>query len=281
MYEVIFLLALAFLYITFAVFQDIKTKEIFNWISFSLIIFALTFRFFYSIFEGDNFTFFYMGLIGFGIFFLLGNLLYYSRVFAGGDAKIMIALGAILPISPDIFQNLKIFFSFFIIFLLAGFLYTLITSAFLFVKNFNSFKKEFSKQFKKTKTLICTLTFLSLIFLILGFLWNLFFVLGLLLFITSYLYIYSKSIDEACMIKKVKAKDLEEGDWLYSDLRIGKKVIKATWDGLTEKDIREIRKSHKEVRIRDGIPFSPVFWISFMLISLLIFFNINLWNPFW
>ncbi len=281
MYEVIFLFVLAFLYILFAVVQDIKTKEIFNWISFSLIIFALTFRFFYSVLEGDNFTFFYMGLIGLGIFFLLGNLLYYSRVFAGGDAKLMIALGTILPIYPDIFQNLEIFFSFFVVFLLAGFFYTLITSAFLFIKNFDLFKKEVSKQFKKTKIIIGALTFLSIILLLLGFLWNLFFILGVLLFITSYLYIYSKSIDEACMIKKVKAKDLEEGDWLYSDIRVGNKVIKATWDGLSERDIREIRKKKREVKIRDGIPFSPVFLISLIIISLLILFNINLWNPFW
>jgi Flp pilus assembly protein protease CpaA len=61
MYEVIFLWILALVYIVFAVVQDAKTKEIANWITFSLIIFALGFRFFYSLFQGDGFVFFYNG----------------------------------------------------------------------------------------------------------------------------------------------------------------------------------------------------------------------------
>ncbi len=113
MYEVIFLWALALIYIIFAVIQDIKTKEIANWINFSLIAFSLGFRFFYSLFNGIDFSFFYNGLIGLGIFFVIGNILYYSKVFAGGDAKLMISLGAILPISSVITSILQGFFNFF------------------------------------------------------------------------------------------------------------------------------------------------------------------------
>lgn len=281
MYEVIFLLVLAFVHIMFAVMQDIKTREICNWISFSLIIFALGFRFLYSLFEGDGFVFFYMGLIGLGIFFLLGNLFYYGRVFAGGDAKLMIALGTILPIYPNIFLNLRFFFNFLLIFLFVGFVYTLSASIVLFIKNFKTFKKEFSKQFKKTKKAMMIMTIVSILFLLLGFLYDLFFILGLLTFFISYLYLYSKSIDEACMVKRIQTKRLTEGDWLYSDLKIGKRWIKATWDGLTDKDIREIRKKYHEVKIRQGIPFSPVFLISLIILVLFTFFNIQLWNPFW
>ena len=49
----------------------------------------------------DSFNFFYQGLIGLGIFFVLGNAFYYGRFFAGGDAKLMISLGAILPLSTS------------------------------------------------------------------------------------------------------------------------------------------------------------------------------------
>jgi len=49
------------------------------------------------LFSEAGFGFFYQGLIGLGIFFVLGNALYYGRMFAGGDAKLMIALGAVLP----------------------------------------------------------------------------------------------------------------------------------------------------------------------------------------
>jgi Flp pilus assembly protein protease CpaA len=76
MIEVIFLLSLAFIWIVFAVIQDLKSKEIANWLNFSLIIFALGFRFFYPFFNGNNtlqgFSFFYQGLLGLGIFFISG-----------------------------------------------------------------------------------------------------------------------------------------------------------------------------------------------------------------
>lgn len=281
MYEMIFLWLLALGYIFFAIIQDIKTREIADWISFSLIIFALGFRFFYSLFQGQDFTFFYNGLIGLGIFLILGNLFYYGRIFAGGDAKLMISLGTILPYYPDFFSNIPIFFNFLLIFLFIGFVYILVASAILCLKNFKSFKREFLKQLKKYKKLMFITVFISLIFLFLGFVEILFFVLGILIFSTSYLYIYSKSVDEACMIKRIKTKNLREGDWLYSDLKIGRKKLKATWGGVTQKDIKEIAKRYKEIKIREGVPFSPVFLISFLIFITLIIFNVKLWNPFW
>ncbi|MBI2056754.1 hypothetical protein HYT91_00690 [Candidatus Pacearchaeota archaeon] len=52
MFHIIFLVALALVWMIFAVVQDLKKREIANWVNFSLIIFALGFRFFYSLFNG-------------------------------------------------------------------------------------------------------------------------------------------------------------------------------------------------------------------------------------
>ena len=105
MFEIIFLIALAIVWMSFGSIQDLKQREISNWLNFSLIIFALAFRFFYSLFNSENFLFFYQGLIGLGIFFVIGNLFYYSRLFAGGDAKLMISLGTILGFSNSFFEK--------------------------------------------------------------------------------------------------------------------------------------------------------------------------------
>jgi len=280
MYEVIFLWILALAYITFAVVQDIRTREIANWISFSLIVFALGFRFFYSLFQGDNFSFFYNGAIGLGIFLVLGNILYYGKVFAGGDAKLMIALGTILPSSPQILSNFKIFLNFIAIFLFIGFFYILLSSGVLCLKHFKAFRKEFSEQLRKNKTAMLLMVLFSILLLCLGFLENLFLILGALIFFSSYLYLYSKAVDEACMIKKIKSKYLREGDWLYSDLRLKDRKLKAKWEGVSSKDIEEIKKKYKEVKIRQGIAFSPVFLISFIMFVILTLLNVKLWNPF-
>jgi len=278
MFEVIFLISLALVLIIFAVLQDLKKREIANWISFSLIIFALGFRFFYSLFGDIGFQFFYQGLIGLAIFFALGNILYYGRMFAGGDAKLFYTLGVILPFSTDFFINLNIFILFFILFLFSGAAYGLVTTNFLMIKNFKKFKKEFSRQFKLNKKLFILATFLALLFIIFGFANSFMAYFGILVFILPYLYLSAKAVDEVCMVKKILPKKLTEGDWLYKDVKVGSKIIKKNWDGLNNKEITLLQKK-KFVLIRQGIAFSPVFLISFLILVYLWFSG--LWNSFW
>ena len=269
MLEVMFLAVLGLVWIGFASIQDLKKTEIANWLSFSLVIFALGFRFFWSLFEAKSFMFFYQGLIGLGIFFIIGNLLYYGRMFAGGDAKLMIALGAVLPFSSAFFINLKIFVWFFILFLFVGAFYGIIWSLFLMSKNFKNFKKEFAKKFKENRKFIFLIMFWGLVFMISGVIDILFFTLGIMLFILPIFYLYAKAVDEACMIREVKGKDLMEGDWLYEDVKIGGKIIKKNWEGLSKDEIKLLR--NKIVKIRHGIPFIPVFLISFILLLIVWF----------
>ena len=134
--------------IVFATVQDLKTTIVYNWISYGLIVFALGFRFFYSLFSGGDFLFFYQGLIGLGIFWGLSNVFYYGKLFAGGDSRIFMALGAVLPIYYSLTSNLKIFGLFILLFLLAGGIYGLIFTVYFGVKNFSKFRKDFSLKFK-------------------------------------------------------------------------------------------------------------------------------------
>ena len=265
MNEVIFLFVLALVWIVFASVQDLKKREVANWLNFSLIIFALGFRFFYCLFSEAGFSFLYQGLIGLGIFFVLGNLFYYCRLFAGGDAKLLIALGAVLPFSTEFFTNVKIFMWFFLIFLFIGAVYGFIWSLVLMSWNFKNFKKEFGKRFKKNKSLFLFVLFLALIIMGLGFVFNLFFYLGICIFVFPYFYLFAKSVDEVCMIKNIRTKDLVEGDWLYKNVKVGKQIVKARWEGLSKKEIKLLKKK-RFVKVRQGIPFVPVFLISFIVL---------------
>jgi Flp pilus assembly protein protease CpaA len=249
---------------TFAVVQDLRKREIANWLNFSLIVFALSFRLFYSIFVQDGFNFFFQGVIGFGIFFLLGNLLYKVKMFAGGDAKLMMALGAVLPIYPLLVSNLKFFSIFFFIFLFSGALYSLFGSLWIASRETTKFKKEFKKQFNLNKRAIYFSLFIAIIFSFLAYIEYMILFFAILIFVSPYLYIYAKAVDEACMVKSVKTKELTEGDWLYRDVRVGRKIIKANWDGLTREQIKQIRKHYASIKVRYGIPFSPAFLISFL-----------------
>ena len=278
MFEIYFLITIAIIWMIFAAVQDIKKREIANWLNFSLIIFALSFRFFYSFFS-ESFGFFYQGLIGLGIFFILGNILYYIRFFAGGDAKLMIALGTILPFSESFSSNLWIFSVFLLVFLFTGAIYTIFSSVFFSMKNLKEFKKEFNKQLTRNKKLIYPVLILGLAIMVFGFLDNIFLVLGILIFILPYIYVYAKAVDESCMVKEIRTSQLTEGDWLYKDVKVGKKIIKARWDGLKKEEINQIRKKYRTVLIKYGLPFSPVFLISFLI--LLYLWKMGLWNPLW
>ncbi len=276
MIEVIFLVVLAGIWILFASVSDLKKREVANWLSFSLIIFAMGFRFFYSLFFSDglsfeNFQFFYQGLIGLGIFFILGNAFYYGRVFAGGDAKLLIALGAILPFYNNLFDNLIVFATFLILFLFSGMIYGLLWSLFLCLRHFNDFKKSYKKLFLKYKKIFYVSLIIGLLFILTGFLEVIFFSYGLFLIIIPLLYFYAKAIDEASMIKEVEVSDLTEGDWLYKEIKLGNKKLKPNWEGLNKKDIEQIKKEYKMVKIRQGIPYIPVFLISFFILIILFF----------
>ncbi len=266
MIEIIFLIVLALIWMVFASAQDLRKREVSDWLNFSLIIFALGFRFFYCLFSAESFAFFYQGLIGLGIFFILGNMLYYGRMFAGGDAKLMIALGAVLPFSENLLTNLNIFVLFFFIFLFVGALYSLVISITLTLKNFKKFKNEFYKILKKNKRLFYLPMIFGLILMVSGFVQSLLFIIGILIFILPYFYFYAKAVDEVCMVKKLKTSNLTEGDWLYNNVRVGRKLIKKSWDGLSKEEIKLLQKKHKVILIRQGIPFTPVFLISFLVL---------------
>jgi len=281
MFEQIFLVVLGLIWIIFATIEDIRTREILTWLNFSLIIFALGFRFFFSLFSLGSFQFFYQGLIGLGIFFVIGNLLYYGKMFAGGDYRLFLALGAILPSSISTLSNIKILFGFVLLFLVCGAIYGIIVSFYLGIKYFNNLKKEFLKQLNEKKKFMYLMLFLALMFLIGSFFIESLFAISVFIFIMPYFYLYVKAVDEACMIKNVKVKNITIGDWLYKDIFVGKRKIKATWDGLTKEDIKIIKQGKEKVLLRYGIQFGPVFLVSFVLLEfVLIFMKLVLFRGF-
>jgi Flp pilus assembly protein protease CpaA len=281
MIGVILLFVLAGIWLVVASLQDLKKREIDNWISFSLIVFALGIRFFYSLFygldAGEGFGFFYQGLIGLGIFFVLGNLFYSMHLFAGGDGKLLIALGAVLPVSLNFYFNLKILGIFVFLFLFVGGIYGMFWSFVLFLNNFNKFKKRFFVLSKKSKSFVFIGILFSILFFIVSFVFefSLLFLIGILVLVSPLLLIYAKAVEDVCMVKKMDVADLTEGDWLVKNLKIGKKIIKANWEGLSKTEISLIRKKLKFIYIKQGIPFVPSFLISFLIWVFVVFYFFN------
>ncbi|MEK6884043.1 MAG: A24 family peptidase, partial [Nanoarchaeota archaeon] len=205
------LIILALVWLVFATIQDVKTREVADWLNFSLIIFALCFRFFYSLFS-TSWWFFIYGVVGLIVFVLIGNLFYYSRIFAGGDAKLLMALGVVLPFGGTFMSNLLIFSVFLFLFLLCGGLYGVFYSFVLISTDFNKFRQEFYKIFKEKKNFIYISLFAAILLIIFGFWVKMIAILALVVFVLPYLFIMAKSVEEVFMIKKINVKNLREGD---------------------------------------------------------------------
>ncbi len=259
-----FLIAIGIIWIIGAVVQDLRRREVDNIWNFSLIGIALAYRLAVSVFSG-NYWFVINGFLGFGIFLLLGNLFYYSRLFAGGDAKLIIALGTILPMSYDWIANFKIFGMFVFVFMLGGSVYSLLYSCFLVAENFSGFNLQFMKYFKKNFRWFIGVLVFSLVWAIFSFFIGFaeLMLISLVVLLFPVLLVFSKSVEESCLIKTLDSKNVTEGDWLYQDVRIGNKVIKPNWEGISGEELRLIRKTDKKILVKYGIPFTPSFLIGF------------------
>lgn len=278
MEEYYFLFIIGLVWTLFASIQDLRTREVSNWLNFSLIAIGLSYRGFYSLFVHDA-TFFLHGLAGFAVFFVFAYALYYARAFAGGDAKLLMGYGTLLPyhsfvtIVPHALVFLLLLFS-------IGSVYSLIYSAGIVSRNNRQFRREFLKRVDTHAFLLRV----SLVFLFASLVYAFFEPLAFALafaFCLPLLWVYAQSLD-ACMVRRLSASQLTEGDWILADIRVAKgKIVKKTVHGLSQRDIALLRKYRKSILVKEGIPFVPVFLISFVvMVSVFLFLGQDLLSLF-
>ena len=267
--------------LTIASFQDLKRREVDNWLNLLILFSGAAFIVFEALFS-QNPEVIFLGIFSFLVMFLLCNLFYYMRIFAGGDAKLLFALFAVF-VSASFFSTIYNILGFVFFLFLAGGIYGLGWSCVLFFSNYNDCVDEMKRRFKDFKLLLIVGAILLFSGIIIW-LSNLgvgyyCFLIGMLLLIGGFLMLFAKSIEDKSMIKKLKAEDLRPGDWLYEDVSIGKNKIKADWQGLSEEEINMLRRSKKKVKIKQGIPFVPSFLIAyiiwFFIIDIFPFFDIK------
>jgi len=275
----LFLIFIGLVWLVISVIQDFRKREVANWWSFSLIIFILCFRAFTSVQTGD-YWYFLWGIIGLAVGFILANILYYARLFAGGDFKLLFALGVLLPMALDWKMNLIIFIAFILFFILMGSIYGLVYSIILGITYRKRFALEFKKQLKENlKLSLSIMIFSVLIFLVFLFMnFAVGEILSVVLFISPILLVCAKAIEESCMIKFVRVKDLTVGDWIVDNIRVGKKIIEPNWEGLSEEELKLIQRrlnKNKKISVKEGIPFTPAFLLGFILL-VYVLYNLGL-----
>lgn len=275
------LLLIALLWLVAASSMDMRKREVADWLSFSLIAAGLGIRGVAALYV-QNASYFLYGLIGLGGFFVLANLLYYGRIFAGGDAKLLMALGVIfatpLTATTATLTESALYLGLFALnSLLIGSVYGIGWTTVLAIKHRSAFITEATrigneKKIKNVRTLFLLVAAVLLVFTLATGLFPLA-ALGLVILALPYLYIFIKAVEKTALIRRINPDQLTEGDLLIKEVKVkAEKIIKPNWEGLSKADIAAIRaaKKVKSVLIKQGIPFVPVFLIA--AIVMLLFF---------
>ena len=277
----VFLTIIAIIWLIFASISDLKKREVPDWLSYSLI----SIGFFASLLKSlifKDLTFIISGLFVLLLFLLIGLLMYYTKQWGGGDVKVIIGLVTLIPNYPyDLLSyfspNLDMPFILILIIniLFIGSLYSIIYGVYLITKNKINLYKEIknnkiNKSYISSAILILIVSFfikdiiLKLMLLLIGF----------LIVILQYLFIFVNIVEKKCMVKKVNLDEISEGEWILTNIyHKGKLIYDKKSLGITQKQIELLKKLKiKKVLIKVGIPFVPTFLLA--LITSLIFGNL-------
>ena len=268
---------------------DIKKREVPDFLNFSLIAIGLSLGSIISLIQWSIWPIL-SSVSGFIFAYLLSALMYYTGQWGGGDAKMLMGLGALYGVSffgPESFittSQIPIFFTIIITILFAGAVYSVLYLFGLIFFNWKKFKinlvkKMKEKQIIKIKWFILSIVLIS--FLLAVFVSDLelrliFAFISILTFVGFYMSIFMKVVEKSLMIKSISVNKLVLGDWIAKDVVVNKKIICGRKTlGLEQEHIDELKRlGVKKVFVKDGVPFIPGFLLGYLIV--LIFGN---WLP--
>jgi len=280
MIEYIILLSIAFIGLVAGSFTDLKTREVPDWINFSLIASALGVRMIYSAISFD-WSFLIEGLIGLVFCVVLGYLTFYTGQWGGGDSKMLMALGALIGLKLEVTSLL---FGLLINILFAGAVYGLVYSIVLAWLNRKKFLRRF-EEIRNDKNIIRTRKFFiifSILTVILSFIFIkepvlivLIVFIVLFAYLSFYMVIFVKAVEHSAMYRFIDPASLTEGEWIAQNYYNKRKKICGPKDlGIGKDQINQLialkrQGKIKNVKIKVGVPFVPSFLLAYIITLIL------------
>ena len=255
-------------------YADIRTREVPDWLNYSLIAAAIGSRLVWSAASSD-WSYIIEGALGLAAGVILAYAMFYAGQWGGGDAKMMMGLGAMIGVT---FDSGSFLLAFVLNTFLIGAVYALAWSIALVAMNRKSFLKELRSLLSTRKMIrVRKLMIISAAVLLAGALFVGDFSVKLMLFsivllyvAAFYLWLFVRAVERSCMLKHVTPDRLTEGDWIAKDVVVSGKRITGPKDlGVGIEQIKELKKLKKQkkidkVLIKEGIPFVPSFLLAFI-----------------
>ena len=269
----VFLSVIGVLTLLIASITDIKSKEVPDWLSFATIAAALGIRLIHSIAYAD-YSYFIYGIIGFGIMFFLGLILYYGRLWGGGDTKLLMGLGALFGTAPFFVTVNYPFIAILLInIIIVGSIYSLLFAIKMFIKNYRITIMEIKHQMERMKFARWCYLGGSLVSLLAFFLFQDRFLKVISISLAGFsifyiqLLIFIRAVEKVGMFKIIPIAKLTEGDWVAEDIHFkGKLYYSKKSLGIENKQIEYLKKHGvKRILIKEGVPFVPSFLIGLII----------------
>ncbi len=272
-YELIFI-SVAILGSLAGLITDLKARWVPDWTNHFMIFFGLGGHALISLKESSIWPL-ALSLIVAGIFYGISLLMFYTGSWGGGDAKLLIAYGALLPSYQPLTQNyVSAFWPFpatlWLNIILFGALFGMLSITYLITKNYKHFLTHFKEKVSENKKLIYAATAAVVVVSLTGIFIDYFLIaLALVAYLFVFLFLVMKSVENVAMIKEISAKKLVEGDWLAAEIKVGGVHIKAGKTGLDLETIEKLRKLEADgkisgVKVKEGLPYVPAMFTGLL-----------------
>lgn len=267
----ILLFATAFIGSVIAALFDLKTTEIPDEIPYVMMAVGIIGNLIISYLTWSYWPFLLSVIAGLA-FLGFGFIMYYLGQWGGGDAKILSAVGFLIPKLPVDFKVLLFFpfsLSFFFNLFLIGAAYMIVYAIVLSIIN-RKIWFVFLKDIRANAKMIAIFNFLLILLMFLfGLIYTNFFsfinstdlVTFYIILVLSctglfFLWKFVKVVEDVGFKKKIPVSKLRVGD-VPLDFKI--------WEGITEKDLLKIKRSGKKyIWIKEGVRFAPAFPLALL-----------------
>lgn len=250
------LLVSVFAYLLLASINDIKHRFVHDYASYSFGLLFLVLRFL-LFFETGSLP----GILTVFCYavptFLISYFLYKIGAWGGGDVKLLTSVSIGVPfLSTD--TTLPFFANFLSNTIISGMAFGIFWALMLIIINIRKVLKELTRL----DLIISSVFLIASLWLVFQTSLHKLFALILLFIPLSYL---TKKVENVIQVIDKNVKNLEPGDWILSDIKIGRRTVKKTPIGLTKDDIKLLQKTKlRTIKIKDGIPFVPSFLLAFL-----------------
>jgi Flp pilus assembly protein protease CpaA len=260
--------------IVWASVTDLRTREVPDWLNFSLIAIGVGIALLESAWHA-HWWFLAESVVGALAAFAIGAAMYYTGQWGGGDAKLITGMGALfgLPLLAAGWDRAPFLVLFLLCTVLIGAVYGMLWMVYLFTKHFGAVRGRVVERLRTPQMVRFrwAIRLVALLLLLTAFILPspasfLVVLFGAIGFLTFYLSVAVKAVEDVCFVRSVRPSELRPGDWVVGEVRSGDKVlVPKNNPSLTPEQISLIKRSRlKSVTVKDGIPFVPSFFFAFI-----------------